>query len=128
MSSVMAHCVLQCVIKITLSYGMVSGGALVFFSCTHDGMDLGSAYMHAFVLIRLGMLDDISGNPQSIDLPTFGTKTLACHMCTLDFHGKPQVTHFASSHGIYIYIYVYLSVRFGYALHCQVQLTNHLYR
>lgn len=32
------------------------------------------------------------GNPQSIDLPTFGSKCLACFECKMDLHGAPQIS------------------------------------
>lgn len=32
------------------------------------------------------------GHPKSIELPTFGSKVLACYRCTLDIHGAPQKT------------------------------------
>ena len=32
------------------------------------------------------------GHPQSIELPTFGSKVLACYKCTMDIHGAPTVS------------------------------------
>jgi len=31
------------------------------------------------------------GNPKSADLPTFGSKVIACYECKMDIHGEPQV-------------------------------------
>ncbi len=31
------------------------------------------------------------GHPKSIELPTFGSKVLACYACTIDMHGAPGV-------------------------------------
>lgn len=30
------------------------------------------------------------GHPKSIELPTFGSKVIACYKCTMDIHGSPQ--------------------------------------
>jgi hypothetical protein len=31
------------------------------------------------------------GHPTSVELPTFGSKVIACYECTMDIHGTPQV-------------------------------------
>jgi hypothetical protein len=33
----------------------------------------------------------LHGNPKSMELPTFGSKVIACYECTMDIHGAPQV-------------------------------------
>jgi hypothetical protein len=32
------------------------------------------------------------GHPKQVELPTFGSKVIACYRCTLDVHGTPQVS------------------------------------
>ena len=32
------------------------------------------------------------GHPKQVELPTFGSKVLACYRCTLDMHGTPQIS------------------------------------
>ncbi len=32
------------------------------------------------------------GHPKQVELPTFGSKVIACYRCTLDMHGTPQIS------------------------------------
>jgi len=79
-------------------YLILIEGALIF-----DRTDI--ALSANYILVRGGTLQigteqepfiqqvqiTLYGHPKSMELPTFGSKVIACYECTMDIHGRPEI-------------------------------------
>ena len=63
-------------IELSASYILLRGGTL----------EIGTELEPFMQKVKITMY----GHPKSIELPTFGSKVIACYKCTMDIHGAPQ--------------------------------------